>query len=143
MRARTDARVLETATGRQALAFSRSGTNQADIIAHVDELAGQINVQLLGRQATQPIGQRPSGGTAGQTPPAGSDIHQHPEKLLPGIGTGQGLLGGYGEGGAANVRMLLRGRRMDRQIRGVTSGDVDGDGVTDIVCIDSRPCFNP
>ncbi len=136
----TDAHVLETSTGKTALTFSRAGDNQADIINHVDELAEQINTRLLGRGAAATMDQAAKGKPGDSKPAARTDIHQHPEKLLH--STGEGLRDTsvpYAGGGAtSNGRLLMRGRRLERQIRGVTSGDVDGDGSVDIVCIDSR-----
>ena len=139
----SDARVLETATGTTALTFSRTGKDQADIIAHIDALAAEINTQLLGRPMTAPAAGRVAGPAPTQPAPAKDlDIHQHPEKLLAGLGRdpeGGGLQSEFGNAPApAAVRLLMRGRRMDRQIRGVTAGDVDGDGVDEVVCIDSR-----
>ena len=131
----TDARVLESSTGRTALTFSRAGTSQADIIAHVDQLADQIKTRLLGISA--PVTSGPAVPPAGPAPKGpSSDIYQHPEKLL--TSTPEGLMGAYDDANTqVAVRLLARGRRMDMQIRGVTAGDVDGDGALEIVCIDS------
>lgn len=138
----TDAKVLDTATGNIALTFSQIGKDQADIITHIDQLAGRINTRLLGQppaSSSTPAGVQPARPTvAGQDGDRG-DIHQHPEKLLRGLGRdAEGLSLPHGdEGPAAVIRLLTRSRRVDRQIRGVTAGDVDGDGVNEIICIDS------
>lgn len=140
----TDAQVLASATGQAALTFSRTGKSQAEIIAHVEQLAARINGLLLGT-AVDLSTDKAAVATRGGTPPAKrSDIHQHPEKLLTGLDSSQAESGrpdGYGHGDsttAAAMKLLLRGRRMDMQIRGVTAGDVDGDGALEIVCIDAR-----
>ncbi len=131
----TDARVLESSTGSTALAFSRAGTSQADIIAHVDQLADQIKTRLLG--ITAPVTAGPAVTPAGPAPKGPSDaIYQHPEKLL--TSTPEGLMGAYNDANTkVAVRLLARGRRLDMQIRGVAAGDIDGDGAVEIVCIDS------
>jgi hypothetical protein len=135
----TDARVLEASSGKTVLTFSRTGKDQADIIAHIDELAAQINSRLLGRAAAVATEQAPAAAPPGTTAQVRDNIHQHPEKLLTGVGGDRsGLLAGYDdESATAAVRLLVRGRRMDTQLRGVSVGDVDGDGASEIVCIDS------
>jgi TolB-like protein len=134
-----DAHLLETATSKKILAFSRTGSSQADIIAHVDELAARITTQVLGKSPAVAAAPPVTPGPAAASPAQPADIHQHPEKLLARIGGDRGdAAGGLDGGQSAMMRLLLRGRRMDRQIRGVTSGDVDGDGRAEIVCIDSR-----
>jgi TolB-like protein len=136
----TDARMLETVQGKVVLNFGRAGMAQGDVIAHIDELAAQINTQLLGRPQTTIADQAkvpvlpPKTGSVDQ-----ADIHQHPEKLLPPINQGQRLFAGNGSRGSAasSANLLLRTPRLDRQVRGVTAGDVDGDGKAEIICIDS------
>lgn len=134
----TDARVLSAQTGRIALTFSRTGNSQADIISHIDALAVEINTRLMGR-AEPPAGDRVAAPAAAEAPAKAPDIHQHPEKLLGSVGESRpdAWGGDRGDERPDTVRLLMRGRRMDRQIRGVTTGDVDGDGRVDIVCIDA------
>ncbi len=136
----TDARLLETVQGKAVLNFGRAGKAQGDVIAHIDELAVQINTQLLGRspsttadQATVPAPLAKTGSVDQ------ADIHQHPEKLLQPVNQGQRQVAGFDSRGgtARNADLLLRTPRIDRQIRGVTAGDVDGDGKSEIICIDS------
>jgi hypothetical protein len=134
----TDARVISAETGRIAMTFSRTGKSRADIISHMDALAVEINTRLMGRAASPAAG-RVAAPVAAEAPAkASSDIHQHPEKLLGSVGQSRDdAWGGHrGDESMDTARLLMRGRRMDRQIRGVTTGDVDGDGRMDIVCID-------
>ncbi len=137
----TDAKVLDTATESIALTFSQVGNNQADIITHIDRLADRIKMRLLGQQqaaSTPAAVQQPTPPPAAG-PSAQADIHQHPEKLLEGLDSDkEGLPPRYGAAAPAAVsRLVTRSGRMDRQIRGVTAGDIDGDGAIEIVCIDS------
>jgi hypothetical protein len=137
----TDAKVLDTATGGIWLTFSQAGKEQADIINHIDSLAQQINGQLSGEPPVAPAPaavQPPTPPAAGTTGPV--DIHQHPEKLLHDLDSdtqAQPHPSGI-QNPAAASRLLIRSGRMDRQIRGVTAGDIDGDDVNEIICIDSR-----
>jgi hypothetical protein len=137
----TDAKVLETATQSIALTFSQVGKEQADIITHIDHLADRINTRLTGGPPAAPapaVVQPPTPPTTGPADPV--DIHQHPEKLLRSLDSDtQQPVKGYGTRGPdAGGGLVIRSGRMDRQIRGVTAGDVDGDGANEIVCIDSR-----
>lgn len=136
----TDARMLETVQGKVVLNFGRAGKAQGDVIAHIDELAAQINTQLLGlpgsttADRTTVAAPLPKAGSADQT-----DIHQHPEKLLPPMNQGQREFAGFDSRGstARSANLLLRTARIDRQIGGVTAGDVDGDGKPELICIDA------
>lgn len=137
----TDAKVLDTATGSISLTFSQAGNDQADIITHIDRLAERINTRLLGRQ---PAASAPAAGQQPKPPPAAGqgdqgDIHQYPETLPRDLDSDkEGLPPRHGAADPAPASLLItRSRRMDRQIRGVTAGDIDGDGVHEIICIDS------
>lgn len=136
----TDAKVLDIASGGVSLTFSQAGKDQADIITHIDRLAERINTRLLKRQpaaSTPDAVQLPKPPAAGQGDPV--DIHQHPEKLLRDLGSDkEGPAPQLGAAApAAASRLMTRSRLTDRQIRGVTAGDIDGDGANEIVCIDS------
>lgn len=150
----TDAKVLDTATGSISLTYSQAGSDQADIITHIDRLAERINTRLLGQapaastpanvqQPNPPAVSTPAGVQPPEPPAAGQgdqgDIHQHPEKLLRDLDSDkEGVPPRLGAADpAAAGRLITRSGRMDRQIRGVTAGDVDGDGASEIVCIDS------
>jgi hypothetical protein len=138
----TDAKVLDTASGGISLTFSQAGNDQADIITHIDRLAERINARLLGRHpaaSTPDAVQKPTPPPAvGQGDPV--DIHQHPEKLLQDLDSEKEAMAprhGAADPAAAS-RLMTRSRRMDLQIRGVTAGDIDGDGATEIVCIEKN-----
>jgi hypothetical protein len=137
----TDARVISAETGQIVLTFSRTGKSKDDIINHIDALAVEINTRLLGRDEPPSRGEVAAPVTAEKSAPAKtSDIHQHPEKLLSSVGESRhDTWSGDRSDETMDtdiVRLLIRGRSMSRQIRGVATGDVDGDGRIEIVCID-------
>jgi hypothetical protein len=138
-RVSTDAKVISAETGRIVLTFSRTGKSRADVINHIDALAVEINTRLMGRGEPS-SGDGVDAPAAAEAPAKPADIHQHPEKLLSSAGESrQDTYGGHrGDEPMETVQLLMRGRRMNRQIRGVTTGDVDGDGRVDIVCIDGK-----
>ncbi len=133
----TDARVLDVTQGKAVLTFGRTGREQADVIGHIDQLANLINTQLLGRSMPPVSRSAQSVSTPSQAGRQDDpvNIYQHPEKLLIQQGADQRA---PKAGGATSAQLLMRGRRIDLQLKGVAAGDVDGDGSTDIVCIDSR-----
>ncbi|WP_419663883.1 uncharacterized protein Dvar_41160 [Desulfosarcina variabilis str. Montpellier] len=133
--ASTDAQVLKgSAVDTPVLSFNRTGRQQAELIEHINELAATINTRLLGHSPSQPdqsvpptIGKKtsPSVVTAPMPSPAtdrhpsnvGKTLSQTEPTRLPGIGSIKG------------------------QASGISAGDVDGDGIADIVTITSNHLF--
>lgn len=132
----TDAKVVDMSTGQVALSFGRAGSQQSDLIVHVDQLAAEINAQLFGisppKTANLPAPVQAQPAAPRQQTPS-DDIHLHPEKLLNRSVIGQQEDVDRGPVGLANF--LMRSRRIGAELQGITSGDVDGDGQVDIVCI--------
>jgi hypothetical protein len=133
----TDLRMAHPLSGRTLLAFSRSGPDAAALIDHADDFADQVRREVFHttvRPITKPAPLTPPRRPQPSSGPV-SDIHQHPEKLLqqPYESDGQARL----EDGDGTLRLsaanAIRGPRLDDQVQGVTTGDVDGDGGTDIV----------
>ncbi len=136
----TDARMLETVNGKVVLNFGKAGKAQGDVISHIDELAARIKTQLLGRPGStveDPATVEPLPIT--DSSDQAEDIHQHPEKLLPPAGQGHREFVGFDSGSSPALKagLLMRTARIDRQIRGVTAGDVDGDGRPELICVDA------
>lgn len=134
----TDAIVTEVAGNRKVLSFGRAGQRQADAIAHIDQLAAQINAQVLGRKVSPtPAPVAASAPTASVTAPAveAPDIHQHPEKLL---NQDQGAITQGPQpmaivGPTVSAGFTMRGPKVNGQIQGLATGDIDGDGTEDII----------
>lgn len=132
----TDAKVIDVNSGQTALSFGRAGSQQADLIAHVDQLAAEINARMFGiappKTADLPAPARTQTASPRQQAQT-DDIHLHPEKLL-----NQSVIGQEGDqdrGPVGLANFLMRSRRIGAELQGITSGDVDGDGQMDIVCI--------
>ncbi len=142
--ASTDAQVIEVANEKTVMTFGQAGREQADVISHIDQFAAQVNSQLLGTGAPRKTAQTDS---LQKQKPAGEPkttpgIYQHPEKLLNQPALEQERQSWGSEmGRAASAELLMRGPRWDAQISGVTTGDVDGDGDPELVCIDSQTIF--
>ncbi|MEJ2156963.1 MAG: VCBS repeat-containing protein [Desulfobacteraceae bacterium] len=132
----TDAKVLDVILGKQVLTFGRAGKTQADIIDHVDQLAMEINAKLFGRTPSPSAVTAPAKEAAPATGEKTPSIYQHPEKLIPHPEDGGShRIEGDAAGFAPAAPLVLRGRRESFQMTGVATGDVDGDGRNDIVCI--------
>lgn len=129
----TDVRVLDANTHKQVLAFGRIGAQESDVIDHIDQLAAEINTRLFGRGT--PSRPAPAASTAESARPQESrpDIYQNPEKLLSTLGTPDEREYRMSGGNGALAPFRLRSRRLEGQINGVTAGDVDGDGRTEII----------
>jgi TolB-like protein len=129
----TDAKVMDLQQGKQVLTFNQVGKDQAAILDHVDQLAMRINETLFDRK---PSGSAPTPSAA--TVPVVKDpepsIYQHPEKLYTQT-QDEHRPAGEMAGHTADASLMMRGRRVPFQMRGVTTADVDGDGQNDIVCI--------
>lgn len=129
----TDAKVMDLNQGKQVLTFNQVGKDQAAIIDHVDQLAVRINDKLFGRKASGSI-PTPSAAAVPAVKDLGPSIYQHPEKLYSQTEEDHRSKADVA-GHLADASVMIRGRRVAFQMRGVTTADVDGDGQNDIVCI--------
>ncbi len=135
-RVSTDCRVVKgTQVENPVLSFGRTGRRQADAIDHIDELAGQINAQLLGRTNSDP------GRAVTAAPVAPPAATGGPTIEIPVAHSTQSA-SGFGRGKLSNrdadalVPLRLRGMGdFNERLNGLAVGDVDGDGVVEIVTI--------
>ena len=137
----TDAQVAKgSAVAEPVLSFHQTGSRHADVIEHINALAVMINTRLLDRsEAAQPdhpdavppvltvpaptVDQKATPPTASPSAPmpSGSTSRQ-PAKATPEPGPSEPMqLPGFGN---------IKG-----QLNGITAGDVDGNGIDDIVTI--------
>ncbi len=136
-RVSTDAKVVKgTQVDQQVFSFGRSGRQQDDIIDHIDALANQISVRILGRKSDLP-GQAAIPAPVSQ-PPAATG----PEAVQPAAPTTQVASGGgrplsnmqRDAGVLAPVKLTGIADFRD-QLNGLAVGDADGDGAMEIAAI--------
>ncbi|WP_213184251.1 FG-GAP-like repeat-containing protein [Desulfosarcina cetonica] len=142
----TDARVFSAdALDDPVISFGRTGHQAAEVIAHVNELATQINTQLFSPAATgsaqpgvvAPVPVAPPAPSATAPGPVRSEglaaAPVTPEKPFP-------MKARKDEAAKDPVRLPGIGMIKD-QLKGLTAGDVDGDGIADITCITANHLF--
>ncbi len=134
----TDARVIKGAElDNPVLSFGRTGRQQADVIDHIDDLAGRINARILGRKMEQPS-QVVAPAPASPTPPPAidrkADLSQAPSAPAA-TGIGRPLFS-KPQDTATLVPLQLTGiGDFNEQLNGLAAGDVDGDGTVEIAAI--------
>lgn len=135
----TDAQVVKAAAPDvPVLSFNRTGSQQADLIEHINELAATINTRILGSGPAQPAPATatapvavlpvPTGGQA-VTPPAVANAplppvspsQEQPKSLPPPSAS------------AIEPTRLTGIGTIKDQATGIAAGDVDGDGTADII----------
>ena len=130
----TDTRFIEVRTGKPLVTFNQYGQSQGEVIYHVNLFAAQINEQVFGRKT---MAYRPPQ----QQQAAVDSSHMHPEKLWNGAGGGDVI--GYDALHQEHqiAHSLWKSRSFKTHIRGLSAGDVDGDGHREIVFIDDQTVF--
>ncbi len=136
-----DAKVTSASTGA-AESFYSSAAGQNDIIAAITDLSWQISEKIFGKQrpaqhvVTVPAG-RASGSAQGE--PAATAQTPHPEKTFISRTT-------YGTTATSalvgpTVREAARFTKLpnfEMNLKGMDIGDVDGDGLADIVVVGNK-----
>ncbi|MFP4030813.1 MAG: FG-GAP-like repeat-containing protein [Desulfococcaceae bacterium] len=127
----TDARVVDVDAGKAVYTFNETGGSEGDVINHVNRFAAEANRQVFGRDA----------GVGNQTAAAPTrdpveESRMHPEKLWTGRMTAESEGGEREE--TSSPGSLWRSQPMRTVIRGLSAGDVDGDGTEELVFVDDR-----
>lgn len=131
----TDAWFLDVNSKKAVLTFNQYAKSRGDVIYHVNLLAQQINETVFDRRTA-------AGQAAPQKKEAEIDRHKHPEKLLAKDSEPK-TLDTYGRpvGDGKTPGVGWRSRKFKTRIRGMSIGDVDGDGRNETVFIDDTNVF--
>jgi TolB-like protein len=155
----TDAKFIDATTGRSKVTFSRSGQQRGDVILHMQALAQNINEAVFGAKA--PVQQQPL--TKSQD---AADNRMNPEKLWEMESGGEKEKKPAGPAPVAPGKKFNDGAAIIKatpapaktvagppapdsytssdfklKIRGIASGDVDGDGQPEIVFISAKAVY--
>lgn len=130
----TDARVVDANAGRAVYTFNETGQNQDDVITHINRFATQANQRVFDRSADDD----PAATAAAPAADPEAESRMHPEKLW----TGRMAAETGGEGGrreeTPGLGELWRSQPLRSVVRGLSTGDVDGDGTPEVVYVDDR-----
>lgn len=142
-RVSTDAQVIKgDQVNNPVLSFGRTGRQQADVIDHIDHLAGQINARILGRVPDSPNRVE---APATVLPPVAvidprADLHT-PSPTQATSGGERSLHFKQQDTKALEPRQLLGIGNFNEQLNGLAVGDADGDGTVEIVTIGNNRLY--
>lgn len=137
----TDARFLEVTTGRVLVPFNRFDPDQGAVLGHINELAGQINTGVFGgrplQTASEPAAGPASAGSAAVAVPR--PVAPASQPVTPTVQTSQ--TAPAKQVAAAPEPEILKSKNFKTAIRGLSIGDVTGDGKTEIVFTGDNTVF--
>lgn len=141
----TDAQVVKGSVfDTPVLSFSRTGIQQSDLIGHIDELAEVINIQVLGHRpkmarqtaVTAPVTEMPP-PVVGSAPVIPSPSTASPHA----ISTDKSNTTAHRPGYTSNLTRIPGIGTIEGQVSGIAAGDVNGDGIADMVTITTDRLF--
>ena len=137
-----DAKMVDVAGQKETLSFFNQSQSMDEVIPRINAFAEEINERVFDRRtAARPL--PPSSARQNQQVP---EIYAHPEKLLEGGGFAedQGQEGGspfvMGQPLGSEAG-FWKSRNFDEEIRGLSLGDVDGDGQIETVLVSSQKIY--
>ena len=155
----TDARLIETETGKTVVAFSQYGERAGDVLAHMDAFARQIDARFTAAAAPKPTAPVPATSATASaavaanaaavvmppaTPTPGPVVHPvgtQPESTpeMSATATSTGATGMTVSAAAIpesvdNAPAFFESQPLGEEIRSITTGDLDGDGRMEIIC---------
>ncbi len=141
----TDAVLIDVASGKALVRFSESGTDSGDVIRHIDRFAQLVNRDIFG------LGAKPHEEQAGKPAPI-TAAPKAARAAVPMPVGGKGLEAPAVAAGAAPVARIAaapveeepqiwKSNRIAAALCGLTAGDVNGDGRSEVVVIDSATIF--
>jgi len=130
----TDIKLLAVDQSEPVVAVNKVGKTQGAVIEHIDSFCARVNEDVFGQDVavSQPKASKPVAEAQAE------DVQRmHPEKLMSSDVLEQpsplGMQPGVKSAGAWRI-----GRQFKTQIRGLAMGDIDGDGLSDLVVIDNH-----
>jgi TolB-like protein len=126
----TDARFVEAETNTVLVTFNDTGQGQGDVIGHINRFAGEVNTRVFGRQPEAVVAREPAAAPA-PAAPVDSDQANPEKKIWAGDG-GMRIQATSPDMDYSDAK-LWRSRRFKFEVTGLSLGDVDEDGDTEVV----------
>jgi len=127
----TDARFVEAETNTTLVTFNDTGQGQGDVIGHINRFAEEVNTRVFGRQPQAGAVSVPAPAAPAPAAPVDSDQANPEKKIWAGDG-GMRIQATSPDMDYSDAK-LWRSRRFKFEMTGLSLGDVDGDGDTEVV----------
>jgi TolB-like protein len=128
----TDAAMLDVQAGQARLRFSESGAESGDVIRHVDQLARRINQEVfaVAPKTAEAVASAPQAATPQPTPAtAATAAKTVPTKPVPAAPE------------SVEGPRIWKSNLLNTSLRGLTAGDINGDGAVELAAIDSEAVY--
>ena len=141
----TDARFLDVVQQKPVVTFNQFGRDNGDVIAHVNQFAGQVGEAVFGVKGRY----SPPAAASAASPPVAAPQQPvsgrtHPETVFAREFQAGGGIMMPGDAPSSTGRLrysVWKSRNFPIQIKGMAVGDVDGDGRKEITFIDKRTVY--
>lgn len=132
-----DAKMVDVSKAKDTLSFYNQAQGMNDVIPRIDSIANEINQKVFGRMTKK--SSLPSSDSQQKD---STSAYAHPETILRESThrnvSGSPFVYSGGEGEGAGFRKT---RNLKIEIRGISIGDVDGDGTTETVFISPKNVY--
>ena len=138
----TDAKFYDVQKKSQLVVINEFGSSQGDVIYHINVFAARINETVFGRKtvssqapAKQVAAQQSAGGEQG------TGSRRNPEEMWS---KESGIKMAYDEafsGSGEPAAVLWKSKKFETKLKGISLGDVDGDGKIETVFADDHNIF--
>jgi len=138
----TDAKFYDVQKKSQLVVINEFGSNQGDVIYHINTFAARINETVFGRKIVSsqaPAKQGAAQQTSGKE--QGIDSRKNPEEMWS---KESGIKMAYDEalsGSGEPAATLWKSKKFETKLKGIALGDVDGDGKIETVFADDHNIF--
>lgn len=138
----TDAKFYDVQKKSQLVLINEFGSSQGDVIYHINVFAAKINETVFGRKTVSsqaPAKQVAAQQSAGEEQGTGS--RRNPEEMWS---KESGIKMAYDEalsGSGEPAAVLWKSKKFETKLKGISLGDVDGDGKIETVFADDHNIF--